>query len=59
MDTLLSDIKSIVDKDFLDSFANNPDIEKFDSTVLSDMLYVSHNFYEACFYLVLSVKELY
>lgn len=59
MDTLLGDIKSIVDKDFLDSFANNPDIEKFDSTVLSDILYVSHNFYEACFYLVLSVKELY
>lgn len=59
MDTLLGGIKSIVDKDFLDSFANNPDIEKFDSTVLSDILYVSHNFYEACFYLVLSVKELY
>lgn len=59
MDTLLSGIKSIVDTDFLDSFANNPDIEKFDSTVLSDILYVSHNFYEACFYLVFSVKELY
>lgn len=59
MNTLLDGIKSIVDKDFLDSFANNPDIEKFDSTVLSDILYVSHNFYEACFYLVLSVKELY
>lgn len=59
MNTLLDGIKSIVDKDFLDSFANNPDIEKFDSTVLSDILYVSHNFYEACFYIVLSVKELY
>lgn len=59
MNTLLDGIKSIVDKDFLDSFANNPDIEKFDSTVLSDILYVSHNFYEACFYLVFSVKELY
>lgn len=59
MNTLLDGIKSIVDKDFLDSFANNPDIEKFDSTVLSDILHVSHNFYEACFYLVLSVKELY
>jgi len=56
---LLQSIKSIVDKDFLNSFANNPDIEKFDSTVLSDMLYVSHNFYEAFFSLVLSVKELY
>lgn len=57
--SLLSNIKSIVDKDFLNSFANNPDIEKFDSTVLSDMLSISHNFYEACFYLVLSIKDLY
>lgn len=56
---LLSSIKWVVDKDFLDSFANNPDIEKFDSTVLSDILYVSHNFYEACFYLVLALKALY
>lgn len=56
---LVKSIKTVVDKDFLDSFANNPSIEKFDSTILSDILYVSHNFYEACFYIVLALNALY
>lgn len=56
---MMSRIKNVADEDSINSFVMNSGYSKYDSTVLSDLLYMNQHFYLSCFSLLSALSELY
>jgi len=59
LEFIMSRIKNVADEDSINSFVMNSWYSKYDSTVLSDLLYMNQHFYLSCFSLLSALSELY